>query len=141
MTVSADGFANNLHCVLECLDALRQTVDDLILGIETVIHFILEALSQAHELSHCFFLELFDILVLFLQLRDGAVFEGSQLESLVGSLVVNLLLKVVLAVVDFLHDVFFAFNASLNFTVKLILKTLIIRTEYVKLQNFLEGEL
>lgn len=75
--VSADSFANNLHRVLECLDALRQTVDDLILRIETVIHFILEALSQAHELRHCFLLELFDILVLLLQLRIGAVLEGS----------------------------------------------------------------
>jgi len=135
--VSADSFANNLHRVLECLDALRQTVDDLILRIETVIHFILEALSQAHELRHCFLLELFDILVLLLQLRIGAVLEGSQLESLVGSLVVNLLLKVVLAVVDFLHDVFLAFNARLHLTVKLVLKTYI--TDIVQLTELEKG--
>ena len=50
--VSADSITYNLHSILECLDRLRQTVYDLILLIESLVHFVLQLLSQSHEFSH-----------------------------------------------------------------------------------------
>ena len=90
--VSAYSLSNNLHSVLECLYALRQTIDDLILLVESFIHFSFQVLSKSHELSHCLLLELFNILVLHFELLVAIVFECAQLQRLIGPFLVNFLL-------------------------------------------------
>lgn len=107
---------------MESLDAERQAVDDLVLLVETFVHLVFELLSQPHELGHCFSLELLNILVLLLQLRVGVVLEGSEFQGLVGPLIIDLLLQVVLAVVDLLHDVLFALDSRLHLPVELVLQ-------------------
>ena len=73
--ISADCLADNLHSVLESLDALWQTIYDLILTVESLLHLVLEALTKTHELGHGLTLELLDIFVLLLQLTVSCVFE------------------------------------------------------------------
>lgn len=120
---SADSFAYNFHRVLECLDRLRQAIDDLILTVESFLHFMLKALTKTHELSHSLALKLLNVFVLLLQLTVRGVFECTKLKRFVGTLVVNLLLQVVLAIVNFLHDILFSLDSRLYFPIKLILKT------------------
>lgn len=108
---------------MESLDALRQTVDDFVLRVETLLHLILEALSESHKLGHSFPLELFDIFVLFFKLTVSCVLEGTELQRLVSALVINLLLQIVLAVIHLLHDILLTFDSHLNLTIELVLKT------------------
>ena len=84
---------------------------------------MLKALSQPHELGHGFSLEFLDVFVLLLKLTVRGVLEGAELEGLVCSLVINLLLQVVLAIVHLLHDVLLALNTRLYLTIELVLKT------------------
>lgn len=119
---SADCLADDFHRILEGLDALRQAIDDLVLLIEALVHFVLETLAEPHELSHCFPLELLDIFVLLLELTVCVVFEGAELQRLVCSLVVDFLLQIVLAVVDFLQDVLLTLDSGLHLSIKLRLK-------------------
>lgn len=120
--LSADGLPDNLHCILESLDALRQTVDDFVLRVETLLHFILEAFSESHELSHGLPLKLFDIFVLFFKLTVSCVLKCTKLQRLVSALVINLLLQVILAVVHLLHDILLTFDSHLNLAIELVLK-------------------
>ena len=121
--LSAYSLSDNLHSVLESLDALRETVEDLILLIETLVHFVFEVLTESCELSHCLTLELLNVFVLLFELAIGIILESAELKCFVSSFVINLLVEVVLAVVDLLHDIFFAFNTRLHLTIELILKT------------------
>ena len=107
---------------MESLDALRQAVNDLILSIETLFHLVLKAFSETHEFGHSLFLELFDVLVLLLQLLCCVVLECSELQRLVRSLIVNLLLQVVLAVDHLLHYVLLALDSRLNLAIELVLQ-------------------
>ena len=91
--------------------------------VEPLVHFVLETLSQPHELGHRFSLELFDIFVLLFELIVRLVLEGTQLKRFVSPLVINFLLQVVLAIVNFLHDVFLPLDSRLHLTIELILKT------------------
>ena len=120
---STDSFSNDFHCILECLNALAETIDDLILCIETLIHLMLESLPQSHELSHGLSLEFFDILVLPLKLPICLIFECTKFQRLVCALIIYLLLEVVLAIVHLLHDVLLTFYPRLNLAIKLILQT------------------
>jgi hypothetical protein len=79
MYLSTHCLSYNLHCVLESLHALRQVINNLILRLETLIHFVFQLLSKSGELSHGFPLELFNILMLPLKLARAFVFEHSQL--------------------------------------------------------------
>ena len=60
--------------------------------------------------------------MLLLKLAVRVVLKSAQLERLGGSLVVDLLLQVVLRVVDLLHYVLLALNASLHLAIELILQ-------------------
>ena len=60
--------------------------------------------------------------MLLLQLVVSVVFELTKLECLVSTLLVKLFVQIVLAIVHFLHDVFFTLNARLNLTIKLVLQ-------------------
>ena len=84
---------------------------------------MLKALTQAHEFSHGFALELLDVLVLLFELAVRLVLERPQLQRFVSPLVINLLLQVVLAIVNFLHDVLLPLDPSLHLTIELILET------------------
>jgi hypothetical protein len=66
MYLSTHCLSYNLHSILECLHALRQVVDNLILVLKTLVHFVFELLSELGELSHGFSLELFNVLMLSL---------------------------------------------------------------------------
>lgn len=121
--LSAYSLSDNLHSVLESLDALRETVEDLVLLIETLVHFVFEVLTESCELSHCLPLELLNVFVLLFELAIGIILESAELKCFVSSFVINLLVEVVLAVVDLLHDIFLAFNTRLHLTIELILKT------------------
>jgi len=83
-----------------------------------MIHFSFECLSQTHKFCHGLPLELFYVLVLLFQLWVCIVAECAQFQRLVSSFIVNLLLKVVLAVINFLANKLFAFNACINLRVK-----------------------
>ena len=120
---SAYSLSDNLHSVLESLDALRETVEDLVLLIETLVHFVFEVLTESCKLSHCLPLELLNVFVLLFELAIGIILESAELKCFVSSFVINLLVEVVLAVVDLLHDIFLAFNTRLHLTIELILKT------------------
>ena len=83
---------------------------------------MLKLLAHLHEFSHGLSLEFLDVLVLLLKLAVRVVLKSAQLERLGGSLVVDLLLQVVLRVVDLLHYVLLALNASLHLAIELILQ-------------------
>lgn len=85
---------------------------------------MLKSLSKSHELSHCLSLELFNVFVLLFQLTVSTVLECTEFERFVCAFVVNLLLQVVLAIVNFLHDILFSFDTRLNFAIELILETI-----------------
>ena len=121
--MSAYGFADDLHRVLERFDALRQVVNYFVLRLESLVHLVLKLLAELHKFDHGVALELFDILVLLLQLTGAVVFEGSELERFVRSLSVNLLLQVVFGVVDLLHDVLLALDTSCYFAIELVLES------------------
>lgn len=73
--VSAYGFAYNLHGVLEGLDGEGEVVDDLVLGVEPLLHLVLKLLTELHEFDHGCLLELLHVLVLLLQLSSAIVLE------------------------------------------------------------------
>ena len=91
MSSSTYGFTHNLHSVLECLDTLRQTINDFVLLVESLVHFSFQGLPQSHEFGHSLLLELLNILVLHLELLVAVVFELAQLQGLVSSFLVDLL--------------------------------------------------
>jgi hypothetical protein len=84
---------------------------------------MLKSLSESHELSHCLSLELFNVFVLLLQLTVSTVLECTEFERFVCAFIVNFLLQVVLAIVDFLHDILLSFDTRLNLAIELILET------------------
>ena len=81
-----------------------------------------ECLAQAFELGHALALEFLNILVLSFQLTSRFVLELAELEGLVSTFLVNLLMEFILGVVDFLHDVFLSFDACLALAVEFVLK-------------------
>ena len=91
MYLSTNSLSYNLHCVLECFHALREVIDDLILRLKTFIHLVFELLSESSELSHSFSLELFNILMLSLELVRALVLEHTELQGLISTLLINLL--------------------------------------------------
>ena len=82
-----------------------------------------KVLTESSKLSHCLTLELLNVFVLLFELAIGIILESAELKCFVSSFVINLLVEVVLAVVDLLHDIFLAFNTRLHLTIELILKT------------------
>ena len=77
--LSAYSLSNNLHSVLESLDALWETIEDLVLLVETLIHFVFEVFTESRELSHCFPLELLNVFVLLFELAISVILEGAEL--------------------------------------------------------------
>ena len=77
--MSAYSLSYNFHSVLEGLDALREAVEDLVLLVEPLIHFVLEVLTESCKLSHCLPLELLNVFVLLLKLAIGVILEGAEL--------------------------------------------------------------
>ena len=77
--LSANSLSDNLHSVLESLDALWETIEDLVLLVETLIHFVFEVLTEPCELSHCLPLELLNVFVLLFELAIGIILEGAEL--------------------------------------------------------------
>ena len=61
--------------------------------------------------------------MLLFQLTVSVILEGSKLQRLISSLILNLLLQIILAVVNFLHDILFTLNSCLYFAIELVLKT------------------
>lgn len=82
-----------------------------------------ELLSVPHELGHSFTLEFFDVLVLPPEVHGDSVFEGSELERLIGSLFVDLLVELVFSVINFLQDVLLSFDSGCNFPIEAVLQT------------------
>ena len=122
MIRSANGLSYDFHCVLEGLHALRQIIYDLVLIVETLIHFVFEGLTQALELGHRLALEFFNILMLLLELATAVVFECSKLKRLISSLFIYLLMQFVLRIVNLLHNVFLALDTGLALAVELVLQ-------------------
>ena len=115
---SDERLPNNLHRVLERLEAIRQVIDDLVLRDESVLHFVLELLTHLLELNHGILLEFLNVLVLHFQLPIGVVAELAERETLVGALIVNFLAQAVLFVVELLQDVLLAINSRLALAIE-----------------------
>jgi hypothetical protein len=122
MYLSTHCLSYNLHCVLECLHALRQVINDLVLGFESLIHFVFELLSESSELSHSFSLELFNIFMLSLELARAFVLEHTELERLVSALLIDFLVEFILGVIHFLHYVLLSFDTGLHLAIELVLQ-------------------
>ena len=77
--LSAYSLSDNLHSILEGLDALRETVEDLVLLVETLIHFVFKVLTKSCEFSHCLPLELLNVFVLLFELAIRVILESAEL--------------------------------------------------------------
>jgi hypothetical protein len=113
---------DNLHGVLERFDAHGQIVENFILVFKSFGHLMLKALPQTHELPHSLNLELLNVFVLLSQIAFGLIFELTERQRLVGALAIDLLVKLILGIVQRLHNVFLLRNASVYLSIKFTLK-------------------
>jgi len=107
---------------LESLDAQAQVVQDFVLVLEAISHFIFKLLSKNKELAEGLTLERLYVLVLFVELPEGLVLETAQTERLVSAFCIDLLLQPVLGIVDLLHYIFLPLDPSFNLRIKPVLQ-------------------
>ena len=119
---SYDRLSNNLHCILEGLDRVREVIDYLVLRGKPIIHFIFQLFSQFLELVHGIFLEFFNVFMLHLQLPIGVISELAQSQALISPLIINFLSKFVFFIIECLKDVLLPISTCLTLLVKLWLQ-------------------
>jgi hypothetical protein len=107
---------------LESLDAQAQVVQDFVLVLEAISHFIFKLLSKNKEFAEGLPLERLYVLVLFVELPEGLVLETAQTERLVSAFCIDLLLQPVLSIVDLLHYIFLPLDPSFNLRIKPVLQ-------------------
>lgn len=107
---------------MESLDAQAQVVQDFVLVLEAISHFIFKLLSKNKELAEGLPLERLYVLVLFVELPEGLVLETAQTERLVSAFRIDLLLQPVLGIVDLLHYIFLPLDPSFNLRIKPVLQ-------------------